>query len=62
MSEEELELLITLDDPAGAPEEDTFNHLQTNNFEYWLGQRFAESRQRVQQAQASRVRSQLDKS
>ena len=27
MSEEELELLVTLDDPEGAPEEDTFNHL-----------------------------------
>lgn len=26
MSEEELELLITLDDPEGAPEEDTFHH------------------------------------
>lgn len=54
MSEEELELLITLDDPEGAPEEDTFNHLQANNFEYWLGQRFAESRQRVQRAEAIR--------
>jgi len=54
MSEEELELLITLDDPEGAPEEDTFNHPQSNNFEYWLGQRFAESRQRVHQAQAIR--------
>ena len=27
MSEEDLELLITLDDPVEAPEEDTFNHL-----------------------------------
>ena len=26
MSEEDLEVLITLDDPEGAPEEDTFNH------------------------------------
>ena len=26
MSEEDLELLITLDDPEGAPEEDTFHH------------------------------------
>ena len=26
MSEEDLELLITLDDPEGAPEEDIFNH------------------------------------
>jgi len=37
MSEEDLELLITLDDPEGAPEEDTFHHLATeNNVEYWL--------------------------
>ena len=27
MSEEDLELLITLDDPVEAPEEDTFHHL-----------------------------------
>jgi hypothetical protein len=27
MSEEDLELLITLDDPVDAPEEDIFNHL-----------------------------------
>ena len=41
MSEEELQLLITLDDPGEAPEEDIFNHLQAkNNLEYWLGQRF----------------------
>jgi hypothetical protein len=41
MSEEELQLLITLDDPGDAPEEDTFNHLQAKNtLEYWLGQRF----------------------
>ena len=31
MSEEDLELLITLDDPEGAPEEDTFNHLPAEN-------------------------------
>ena len=37
MSEEDLELLITLDDPEGAPEEDTFHHLPAeNNVEYWL--------------------------
>ena len=41
MSEEELQLLITLDDPGGAPEEDTFNHVQARNtLEYWLGQLF----------------------
>ena len=35
MSEEDLELLITLDDPEGAPEEDTFHHLPAeNNVEY----------------------------
>ena len=40
MSEEELQLLITLDDPGYAPEEDIFNHLQVkNNLEYWLGKR-----------------------
>ena len=27
MSEEDLELLVTLDDPEGAPEEDHFHHL-----------------------------------
>ena len=38
MSEEDLELLITLGDPEGAPEEDTFNHLPAENtIEYWLG-------------------------
>ena len=31
MSEEELEVLITLDDPEGAPEEDRFNHLRAEN-------------------------------
>ena len=39
MSEEDLELLITLDDPEGAAEEDTFNHLPAENtLEYWLDQ------------------------
>jgi hypothetical protein len=39
MSEDDLQLLITLDDPVDAPEEDTFNHLQAKNaIEYWLGQ------------------------
>jgi hypothetical protein len=41
MSDEELQLLITLDDPVEAPEKDTFHHLQTkNNLEYWLSQQF----------------------
>jgi hypothetical protein len=42
MSEEDLELLITLDDPEGAPEEDTFNPLPAEKYlgalEYWLDQ------------------------
>ena len=37
MSEEDLKLLITLDDPEGAPEEDVFNHLPAENtLEYLL--------------------------
>jgi hypothetical protein len=41
MSEEDLELLVTLDDPVDVHEEDTFNHLQVGNtLEYWLSQRF----------------------
>jgi len=39
MSEQELELLITLDDPEGAPEEDTFHHTSAENtLEHWLDQ------------------------
>jgi hypothetical protein len=39
MSEQELELLITLDDPEGAPEEDTFHHTAAENtLEHWLDQ------------------------
>jgi hypothetical protein len=39
MSEDELEVLITLDDPEFGPEEDTFNHQQTmNTLEHTLGQ------------------------
>jgi|GEM_PF-1400593 len=38
MSEEDLELLITLDDPEGAPEEDIFNHLPTENALEYLRQ------------------------
>ena len=52
MSEEDLELLITLDDPEGAPEEDIFNHVQANNLNYWLGQRFAARRRLDQRAEA----------
>ncbi|HKY43998.1 MAG TPA: hypothetical protein VJM50_13015 [Pyrinomonadaceae bacterium] len=33
MSDEELELLITLDDPVEAPEEDFFHHPETTNIE-----------------------------
>ena len=43
MSEHDLELLITLDDPEGAPEEDTFHHLQTSNFVYWLDRQLTAS-------------------
>lgn len=39
MSEEDLELLITLDDPGDGPEEDTFHLQAKNTLEYWLGQR-----------------------
>lgn len=47
MSEEDLALLITLDDPGNAPEEDIFNHLQVNNLQYWLGQQFLDHRSRL---------------
>ena len=48
MSEEDLQLLITLDDPVDAPEEDTFNHLEVKNtLEHWLGQRFLDHRSRL---------------
>lgn len=41
MSEEELELLITLDDPVDAQQEDIFNHLQARNtFLRWFGKPF----------------------
>ena len=33
MSDEDLQLLITLDDPVDAPEEDIFNHFQAENLE-----------------------------
>ena len=39
MTEEELQLLITLVDPEFGPEEDTFNHQQARNtLEYTYGQ------------------------
>ena len=47
MSEEGLELLITLDDPVETPEEDIFNHLHARNLEYWLSQRFLDHRSRL---------------
>ena len=40
MREEDLELLITLDDPWDAQEEDTFNHLQAEHIVAWPGQPF----------------------
>lgn len=39
MNEEELQLLITLDDPVDGPEEDTFHLQAKNTLEFWLGQR-----------------------
>lgn len=33
MSDHDLELLITLDDPEGAPEEDRFHHLHAESAE-----------------------------
>lgn len=42
MSEQDLELLITLDDPVDPQEEDIFNHLHAENtVEYWLDSQFA---------------------
>lgn len=53
MSDEELQLLITMDDPGDVPEEDTFNHLQAKNtLEYWLGQRFPAECRLDQRAEA----------
>ena len=43
MSEEDLELLITLDDPVEAPEEDTFNHLDAEKAKGRHDQRAEES-------------------
>ncbi|HKR22077.1 MAG TPA: hypothetical protein VJS17_05740 [Pyrinomonadaceae bacterium] len=40
MSDDDLQLLITLDDPGYAPEEDTFSHLQAHNLGYWLGRQY----------------------
>jgi hypothetical protein len=37
MSEEELEVLITLDDPEDPEKEDTFHHLNADNT-HWPGQ------------------------
>ena len=33
MTDEELQLLITLDDPVDPPEEDIFNHLKATDLE-----------------------------
>ena len=39
MSEEDLEVLITLDDPAEDEEEDNFHHLQAEEYDTpWPGQ------------------------
>jgi SnoaL-like polyketide cyclase len=53
MSEEDFELLLTLDDPRDAQEQDTFNHLQAEKtLEYWLGQLFLAKGQHDQRAEA----------
>jgi hypothetical protein len=52
MSEDDLQLLITLDDPVDPPEEDTFNHLVANNLGYWFAQRFPAWRRLDQPAEA----------
>ena len=40
MTEEDLQLLITLDDPWDVQEEDTFNYLQAEHIVAWPGQPF----------------------
>ncbi|HEX8772606.1 MAG TPA: hypothetical protein VF735_03305 [Pyrinomonadaceae bacterium] len=40
MSEEDLQVLLTLDDPWDALEADTFNHLQAEQIVAWPGQLF----------------------
>ena len=58
MSEEDLELLITLDEPEGAPDEDTFNHPPTENtLEYWLGKPVDQRTEAVGQNKKKRVES-----
>lgn len=52
MSEEDLQLLITLDDPWDAQEEDTFNHLQAENIVAWPGQPFPETELHDHRAEA----------
>jgi hypothetical protein len=51
MNEQELQLLITMDDPWYPLEEDTFTHLQASNIEYWFG-RLPAWRRLDQRAQA----------
>ena len=53
MSEEDLELLITLGDPGDGQEEDTCNHPQfENTLEYWPGRPFPAMGRLDQQAEA----------
>ncbi len=40
MTEQDLQLLITLDDPWDAQEEDTFNYLQAEHIVAWPGEPF----------------------
>ena len=54
MSEDDLQLLITLDDPVEAPEEDNFNHLQAkDSVDHCLGQVFPAWYRLDQQAAAA---------
>lgn len=53
MNEDELQLLITIDNPGDLPEEDTFNHLQAHNLAYWLGRRLPSWRMLDQRTECS---------
>jgi uncharacterized protein YifE (UPF0438 family) len=52
MSEEDLQLLVTLDDPWDAQEDDNFNHLQAENIVAWPGEPFPETGRHDHQAEA----------
>jgi uncharacterized protein YifE (UPF0438 family) len=52
MSEEDLQLLVTLDDPWDVQEEDTFNHLQAEHIVAWPGQPFPATERHDHRAEA----------